>query len=156
MSGKHVPPLPPTVDGPGTSPGFLLWKLSNAWQRAQRAALAPFALTHSQFVLLATATWFGSQEVLTQARLADVAGMDVMTASAVLRALEAKGLAERTPHPDDARALAVSVTAAGRKKARAAIVAVEAVDERFFAPVASQAKELLRLFQALAREHTLS
>ena len=58
------PPLPSRV-GPGDSPGFLLWKVSNAWQRQIRAALQPFSLTHSQFVVLATATWFGAEERLT-------------------------------------------------------------------------------------------
>ncbi|WP_223199188.1 hypothetical protein [Solihabitans fulvus] len=28
-------------DGPGDSPGFLLWKVALAWQCAMRAALAP-------------------------------------------------------------------------------------------------------------------
>ncbi|MCC6769843.1 MAG: winged helix-turn-helix transcriptional regulator [Gemmatimonadaceae bacterium] len=146
-------PLPTTLGGPGESPGFLLWRLSNAWQRRQRAALAPFGLTHSQFVLLATATWFGAQEALTQTRLADVAGVDVMTASQVLRTLEKAGLVSRTPHFPDSRAKAIVVTSAGRKKAQAAIGAVEQADADFFAPVASRSKQLLQLFQDLAREH---
>ena len=61
MKGKRGAPLPTRLSGPGESPGFLLWKVSNAWQRKQRAALQPFGLTHSQFVLLATATWFGAK-----------------------------------------------------------------------------------------------
>ncbi len=37
------------------SPGLLLWQVTNRWQAAQRAALAPLGLTHVQFVLLASA-----------------------------------------------------------------------------------------------------
>ena len=48
------PPLPTRLSGPAESPGFLLWKISNAWQRRLRVALQPYELTHSQFVLLAT------------------------------------------------------------------------------------------------------
>ena len=83
------PPLPTRLAGPAESPGFLLWKISNAWQRRQRAALQPFGLTHSQFVVLATATWFGASETLTQARISQLSGIDPMTTSQVLRALEA-------------------------------------------------------------------
>jgi hypothetical protein len=39
------------------SPGLLLWRVTNAWQAAQRAALRPFDLMHVQFVLLASLSW---------------------------------------------------------------------------------------------------
>ena len=41
------------------SPGLLLWRVTNAWQAAQRAALHTFDLTHVQFVLLASLTFLG-------------------------------------------------------------------------------------------------
>jgi DNA-binding MarR family transcriptional regulator len=140
-------PLPTRLSGPGESPGYLLWRVSNAWQRKQRAALQPFGLTHSQFVILATATWYGATETLTQARIAELSGVDAMTTSQVVRALEAAQLVERRDHPDDPRAKAIAVTAAGRDKARAAIVAVEDTDAEFFAPVERRA--LVDVFRAL-------
>ena len=145
-------PLPTRLPGPAESPGFLLWKVSNAWQRRQRAALAPLDLTHSQFVVLATATWFGATEALTQARLAVLCGMDPMTTSQVVRALESAGLLERGDHPEDTRANAISATKAGAAKARRAVVAVEDADAAFFAPIAGRSKELLELFRALDGE----
>jgi len=144
-------PLPTRLAGPGESPGFLLWKVSNAWQRRQRAALQPLGLTHSQFVLLAAATWFGSTETLTQARLAELTGVDVMTTSQVLRTLEAAKLIERDAHPDDPRAKTIAVNARGRELARKAIVVVEATDEAFFAPLAASLGEVVRMFTELAR-----
>ena len=39
------------------SPGFLLWQVTNRWQAAVRRALAPFDVTHVQFVLLAVLTY---------------------------------------------------------------------------------------------------
>jgi DNA-binding MarR family transcriptional regulator len=139
--------LPTRLPGPAESPGFLLWKVANAWQRRQRAALRPFGLTHSQFVLLATATWFGATETLTQARLAELSGVDPMTTSQIVRTLEAAALLERRDHPDDPRALAIAVTAAGRERARRAVVAVEEADAKFFAPVAPD--RLVKVFRAL-------
>jgi DNA-binding MarR family transcriptional regulator len=147
-------PLPSRLAGPQDSPGFLLWKVSNAWQRQQRSALKPFGLTHSQFVVLASAAWFGAGESLTQARLSALSGVDVMTTSQIVRALETAGLLERPAHPEDPRARSIEVTATGLSKARKAIVAVERTDAQFFAPVGPHAKALLRALQTLAGEAT--
>lgn len=147
---KRAPaPLPSRLAGPQDSPGFLLWKVSNAWQRKQRAALKPFGLTHGQFVLLATATWFGASETLTQARLSELSGVDVMTTSQIVRALEAAGLIRRAAHPTDPRAWSLAVTDAGRTKVKKAIVAVEDADEAFFARVGNRAA-LLRALSELS------
>jgi DNA-binding MarR family transcriptional regulator len=152
MSRKAGAPLPSRFAGPKESPGFLLWKVSNAWQRRQRAALQPLGLTHSQFLVLATATWFGAKEPLTQARIAELSGIDPMTTSQVVRTLEGASLLERRDHPDDPRAKAIVVTAAGREKARRAVTVVEATDAAFFAPVAAGARRLVELFKALDRD----
>jgi MarR family transcriptional regulator, organic hydroperoxide resistance regulator len=142
-------PLPSRVSGPGESPGFLLWKISNAWQRQQRAALQPLGLTHSQFVILATSTWFGAFETLTQARIAELSGVDVMTTSQVVRTLEAAALLERRAHPEDPRAKAIVVTEAGRRKARQALVVVEDTDSAFFEPLGASTASLVKLFAKL-------
>src|SRR5262245_10457901 len=150
MKRKEIaPPLPTRLPGPAESPGFLLWKISNAWQRRQREALQPYGLTHSQFVMLAAATWFGASETLTQARLAQLTGIDPMTTSQVLRALEAAALIERGDHPTDPRAKAIAVTRTGRELARKAVVVVEENDAAFFAPVSDDAVRLVAMFQAL-------
>jgi DNA-binding MarR family transcriptional regulator len=151
MKGK--PALPSRFVGPKQSPGFLLWQVSNAWQRRVRAALQPFGLTHSQFVLLATATWFGSKEALTQARLAELSGVDAMTTSQVVRTLESAGLLKRREHPGDPRAKLVGVTAAGHAKAKDALVAVENADAEFFAPLAARSETLLKIFATLVDGH---
>ena len=116
--GSRRPPLPTRLAGPAESPGFLLWKISNAWQRRQRAALQAYGLTHSQFVVLATSTWFGAEETLTQARISQLSGIDPMTTSQVLRALEAASLIQRVDHPKDPRAKSIMVTQVGRDLAR--------------------------------------
>jgi len=142
-------PLPTSHHGPSDSPGFLLWRISNTWQREQRAALQALSLTHTQFVMLAVATWFGSEEPLTQMRLSQLTGSDPMTTSQVVRALLADGLFEREAHPTDTRAKIISVSEAGRDLARKAVVVVEAVDRKFFAPLGEQQSSLVHLFQKL-------
>lgn len=118
------------------SPGFLLWQLTNRWQAAQRAALKEFELTHVQFVLLASLTSMHGGEPISQRALADHAATDTMMTSQVLRVLESRGLIERTDHPEDRRARALTATDIGRALANRAILAVEACDAAFFAPLA--------------------
>jgi len=129
------------------SPGLLLWRVTNAWQAAQRAALHTFDLTHVQFVLLASLTFLGGTYdaaamgldsdggPVTQRDLANHAHTDPMMTSQVLRALESKGLVRRSPHPTDARARALTVTPSGASLASAANTAVEAADRAFFGPL---------------------
>lgn len=118
--------------GADKSPGLMLWRLTNTWQAAQRAALAPFGLSHVQFVLLASLTWMQSEAPVTQRDLAEYARTDPMMTSQVLRVLETKGLVLRDAHPGDARARALTVTREGTALANAANVAVEGVDGGFF------------------------
>ena len=133
------------------STGLLLWQVTNRWQAAQRAALQPFGLTHVQFVLAAALTWLGADGPVTQRRLADFAGTDPMMTSQVVRVLESQGLVDRSPHPGDGRAWALSVTRKGRSLVNRAIVAVEACDEEFFAPLGRSRSSFTRGLGILER-----
>jgi len=135
------------------SPGLTLWRVTNAWQAAQRAALAPFALTHVQFVLLASLSWLATDTPVTQRELADHAHTDPMMTSQVLRALETKELIHRAAHPVDARARALTVTPQGAALANAANAAVEDADRTFFASLADERPHFTDLLQRLARSN---
>jgi len=134
------------------SPGLMLWRVTNAWQAAQRAALKPYDLTHVQFVLLASLTWLGgvgTGEPVTQRHLAQHAGTDPMMTSQVLRTLEAKGLVTREAHPTDARARALAATATGVALVNRAIGAVETVDRDFFAALGRRRGDFTKLLGKL-------
>ena len=45
------------ADPGADSPGFVLWKLTQRWQRAVADALEPLGVTQTQFVILACAYW---------------------------------------------------------------------------------------------------
>lgn len=133
MTGLHT-----EFEHADESPGLLLWQVTNRWQAAIRAALAPFDLTHVQFVLLASLTWLTGRsggDPVTQRDLADQAATDPMMTSQVLRALEQKGLLERRDHPTDRRAKSLIATETGAALVNRAVVAVEACDQEFFAPL---------------------
>src|SRR3954451_567635 len=132
-------PLHP-IDEAGESPGFLLWRVTQRWQRSIVAALRPLDLTHAQFVLLMS-TWYlgrGAGPGPSQREVADHAEADVMMTSQVVRTLEKRGLVTRGPDAADARVKRLKVTPAGAKLARRAQGVVEAADRDFFAGVRDQ------------------
>ncbi len=131
--------------------GFLLWRATNAWQRAQRAALEPFELTHVQYVLLATLAGEDARKGLSQAEVSQRSGVDPMTTSQVLRNLEGRDLLARTAHPEDKRARRVAVTSAGRALVRKAAARAEKADNDFFATAGKSKAALVAGLEALCQ-----
>ena len=138
-------------DSPAASPGFLLWRATNRWQRQLRETLDPLELTHVQFALLATLTWLESEGAVTQRTLADAAGTDPMMTSQVVRALEEKGFLTREAHPTDGRARVLSPTKKGRRRATRAMEAVAAFDREFFEPLGRHEDRVVKGLRKLAQ-----
>ncbi|MBI1770688.1 MAG: MarR family transcriptional regulator [Bacteroidetes bacterium] len=125
------------------SSGFLLWQVTNLWQREIKKALEKHELTHSQFVLLASIHWLTlSEQNVTQILLSSHTKIDPMTTSTVLRTLQTKGLLKRQEHETDTRAKTVSLTEKGIKVINLAVKTVEQFDNKFFSPLGKQIKEL--------------
>jgi MarR family transcriptional regulator, organic hydroperoxide resistance regulator len=125
------------------SSGFLLWQVTNLWQREIKKALEKFDLTHSQFVLLASIHWLtvGKQDV-TQILLSTHTKIDPMTTSTVLRTLQKKGLLQRQEHSTDTRAKTVALTDNGIKIIKQAVKTVEQFDNTFFQALGNKTKDL--------------
>lgn len=139
-----------SVESAEESSGFLLWQLTNLWQREIRKALEKHGLTHSQFVLLASISWLSRQsEPVTQVLLSDHSKIDPMTTSTVLRTLAGKGLLERKEHATDTRAKTVVLTAEGKKLIRKAVKTVEDFDRTFFAILGDGSKDFNNKMQLL-------
>ena len=131
---------PFSVEKPEESSGFLLWQVTNLWQREIKKALEPYGLTHSQFVLMASIHWLTlhKQEV-TQVVLSN---HTKMTTSTVLRTLQQKGFLQRQEHLTDTRAKTVGLTDEGKKIIKKAIVTVENFDVQFFSLLGDKTTEL--------------
>ena len=123
-----------SVDKAEDSSGFLLWQVTNLWQREIKKSLEQYNLTHSQFVLMASTHWLTlhKQEV-TQIVLSSHTKIDPMTTSTVLRTLQKKGLLQRQEHSTDTRAKTVALTEQGKQIIKKAVVTVEKFDKKFFA-----------------------
>jgi MarR family transcriptional regulator, organic hydroperoxide resistance regulator len=130
-----------SVETPEESSGFLLWQVTNLWQREIKKALEVYDLTHSQFVLLASTLWLMQQnESITQVVLSNHTKIDPMTTSTVLRTLQKKGLLQRQEHSTDTRAKTVELTSAGIEMAKLAVKTVEKFDQDFFKVLANETK----------------
>ena len=139
-----------SVEKAEESPGFLLWQVTNLWQRQIKKALEKYDLTHSQFVLLASIHWLTLQKQdVTQILLSSHTKIDPMTTSTVLRTLQAKGLLQRQEHLTDTRAKTVALTESGKKIIKEAVKVVEAFDKDFFSVLGSKTNEFNRKLIAL-------
>ena len=103
-------PIPPEL---GRFSGYLMARIGQANSRRFAAALAPHGLHPRDFgVMNIVAVRAG----ISQQQLAEHTGIDASSMTALIDELEALGLAERRPHPDDRRARAIHLTAAGEEK----------------------------------------
>ncbi|PAQ16138.1 MarR family transcriptional regulator [Bacillaceae bacterium SAOS 7] len=135
-------------DDPKESTGFLLWRVSQDWQRAITKELSEIGLTHVQFVLLAACDYLVTSEgPITQKQLASFTKTNIMMVSDVVRTLQTKGLMERSKNPQDKREILLTPTKEGTEKVKVALPVVEGVDQKFF--------EVLKNAQTDFNEHLL-
>ncbi|NVO18193.1 MAG: winged helix-turn-helix transcriptional regulator [Bacteroidetes bacterium] len=132
-----------SVEKAEESSGFLLWQVTNLWQREIKKALEQYGLTHSQFVLLASIHWLTlhKQEV-TQVVLSNHTKIDPMTTSTVLRTLQNRGLLLRKEHLTDTRAKTVGLTEEGKQIIKKAVITVEKFDAKFFSLLGDKILEM--------------
>jgi DNA-binding MarR family transcriptional regulator len=97
--------------------GFTLWRAAMRWQRAVDKSLAPLGMTHTQYLVLSSARSAVDEvrDAVSQRVIATQAGVDEVTASRLIRKLEARGWLDRGPTFGDLRALRVIVTRSGRR-----------------------------------------
>ena len=139
-----------SFDKPEQSPGFLLWQVTNLWQRKINAILRPYGLTHAQFVVLATLAWFKKQKTNpTQIQISSFSKMDAMFVSAIIQYLENKKWVKREVSAADSRAKNVTLTTEGFRLVAKMIKKVEEFDRDFFSKLGKSQNSLNRILQEL-------
>ena len=129
---------------PKSSLGYRLKRVLHAWTRQFDQALKPLGVTHLQYITLtAIADIRESGEVPSQVRVAEWMHQDVMMMSKIVRLLEDRGHLERFAHPDDPRANALALTAAGRELLRRGKPIVVAAHKKFFGRLSTAEQETL-------------
>lgn len=131
------------LHGPDDSLGFILWRVTHAWQRMLEQRLAPYDLTHLRWALLVALAWLTREgEIVSQRHLADFLDMQPMQVSQVLGAMERSGLIARQPTDTDRRILSLTLTAMGESRLREAMPVVEAAHRAFFGDYLAQGATL--------------
>jgi DNA-binding MarR family transcriptional regulator len=139
--------------GPDESPGILIWRAANAWQRDMRVVVKPHGLTQAQYVLLLGLQHLEDRPVavptaITQQALASYCGVDTTMTSQVLRQLEAAGLLRRAPG-SDARSRALYLTDRGQQTIATVEPEAGAVDAKFFAALGENSEMFKAALQVL-------
>lgn len=139
-----------SVKSADESSGFLLWQVTNLWQREIKKALTPFNITHSQFVLMASIHWLTLHKTeVTQIILSNHTKIDPMTTSTVLRTLEKKKILKRQESQIDTRAKIIELTEEGINVTKSAIIVVEKFDNQFFSKLDNKGEFNLQLLKLL-------
>jgi DNA-binding MarR family transcriptional regulator len=142
--------LSPYKDDADASTGLAFMRVYNKWHTALRARLRTLGLTHPQFVVMTALNFLSqSDEHVSQTRIARLADLDAMTASQILRGLEARGYVARTSNPRDVRAKAVRLLPAGQELVRRALPVVEGFDRAFFGALKKDEPAFLALLLRL-------
>jgi DNA-binding MarR family transcriptional regulator len=128
--------------------GFLMNYLGTRSGRRFAEALEPFGLHPRHFGVM---TVLDARPGITQHELADHSRVDRSSMVAVLDDLEAHGIAERRPDPDDRRKRSVHLTAKGRANLKKMRAVAQHVGEESFAALSDDERATLhRLLRKLA------
>lgn len=140
-------------DKPEDSPGLLLWQTTTTWQRMINKALAPYNISHAQFVILAITLWLESQnQEVSQNFIVRQSKLDKMTVSKSLKKLVAEGYVKREELKEDTRAKSVHLTSKGRTLASKLVPIVEKIDAVFFGSLPKlEQKKLTQILHQLAQ-----
>lgn len=132
------------------STGLCFIRAYNKWHTIIKKELRKLGITHPQFVILTTLNYLESIEAfVTQASIANMADMDVMSVSQIIRGLENKGYLIRTENPNDTRANAVKLLDKGYEIVKLALPVVEKIDDDFFGVLGDDEKAFREYLEKL-------
>ena len=139
---------------PSHGSGYLLWQVSNIWQRKINELLTEYSITHVQYLLLATIIWMEERNLtINQISLARHAHSHKMMTSKVLRSLERNGYIKREEDPADSRSKNVTITDKGRQKYFEVRKIFDNEDKLFFDKVEKNRFSLTRIFIDMIEEN---
>ncbi len=118
---------------PNSSPGFQFWKQFLTWQRALNARQALHGITQPKSSIFAVTGWLTRDgRPVSQQQTADLAGMDRMHVSHLIRRLVDQDQLQRQRTPSDQRTWMISLTDQGRACLAVTLPIVETFDAAFF------------------------
>ncbi|SFU92480.1 DNA-binding transcriptional regulator, MarR family [Aliiroseovarius crassostreae] len=127
---------------PTQSPGFRFWQTFLNWQKNIDMVLAPYDLTQPAFALLAVSAWLSEQNkaatgqsFVRQKVVTEMAQLNKMQVSQLLKRLQAGDLVSITNYEMDRREKLISLTQKGWETLEKTVPLVEDVDRKALANV---------------------
>jgi DNA-binding MarR family transcriptional regulator len=140
---------------PANDSGYLLWQISNLWQRVINEILSNHDITHVQYLLLATIVWMKNNDmVISQNSLAKQAQSHKMMTSKVLRSLEKNGYVARIVNKKDSRYRLIELTEKGYNKYLDVKKIFKKEDAKFFEKIERNRFSLNRIFIDMIEENS--
>jgi DNA-binding MarR family transcriptional regulator len=131
-------------------PGYLLARLGESSRRRFHDALEPEGLHPRHFGVM---TMVAAHPGMSQKQLHEKTAIDPSSMVAVIDELEAMGLAERRPHPDDRRVHAIFLTDSGQETLERVRTLAATLQRDFFQALsADEHRTLHALLRKLAGE----
>lgn len=121
--------------------GYLLVQVCKAHRQCADVALNELGVHVGQEMILMR---LYCQEGVPQSQLVEALGVEPPTVTKMLQRMEAAGLVERRPSPEDARVSLVYLTAQGRQTELPVLKSWEQLESRFVAGLTDMEKALLR------------
>ena len=139
---------------PCDSSGYLLWHISNLWQRVINDTLAEHGLTHVQYLLLATIVWMNNNKItVNQKSLAQQSHSHKMMTSKVLRSLEKNNLVTRSTNTLDTRYKDIHITEKGYERYLSVQKVFKREDSRFFEKIERNRFSMSKIFSEIIEEN---
>ncbi len=139
---------------PSHGSGYLLWRISNLWQRKINDLLSDHNITHVQYLLLATISWMENQEQkINQESLANQSQSHKMMTSKVIRKLEKMGYVTRYKDPLDTRSRLIRLTSDGLEKYTHVKELFKEEDANFFGKIENNRFSMNRILTDMIQEY---
>jgi len=130
----------PIPDELGVFPGYLLARLGEKSRRRFHRALEPEGLHPRHFGVM---TMVAAHPGMSQQELHEKTAIDPSSMVAVIDELEALGLAERRPHPEDRRVRTIFLTDLGEQKLERVRALARQLQREFFEPLSAEERRTL-------------
>lgn len=143
--------LPIDAPNPEDFAGFLIWQLSNKWEKYVNQNLKEFNINQGEsFHLVSILQLAKKLSEVTQVDIANSTGGSIMNTSKILRSLEKKQWIVRQT-ASDSRAKKVAVTEAGIAISVEIAAVLAAADESFYG--VNRTPELIDALQQINQRH---
>lgn len=148
----NIDSFPTDVPSPDDFAGFLIWQLSNKWEKYVNQELKKFDINQGEcFHLISILQLSKKLDEVTQVDIAQVTGGSIMNTSKILKSLEKKQWITRQT-ASDSRAKKVTITEAGIAISIDVAKVLEEANQRFYSK--NHTQEFIATLQQINQNHS--